>query len=49
MTYQEELLNNLIDALENALRCNLNNPSISNAQKVSEAKHELMRFIKSAK
>ena len=49
MTYQDELLNNLIDALEKALWCNLKNASITNAQKVSGAKHEQMRFIKSAK
>ena len=49
MTYQQELIKNLTDKLEEAIERNLKNPSISNAQKVSEAKHELMRFIKSAK
>ena len=48
MTYQDELLNNLINSLENAVIAHIKHPCILNAQKVANAKHELYKFIKGA-
>lgn len=49
MTYQDQLIKNAVDALENAITQHLKNPCIHNAQKVAEAKHSIMELIKSAK
>lgn len=46
MTYQDELLNNLINLLESAVIAHIKHPCILNAQKVANAKHEIHKFIK---
>lgn len=48
MTYQDELLNNLINSLENTVIAHIKHPCILNAQNVANAKHELYKFIKGA-
>ena len=49
MTYQDELINNLVNALENALMAHFKHPCIISAQNVAKAKHELTAFIKGCK
>ena len=45
MTYQEELIKNLTDELEFAIKRYLNHPCVYNAQLVSNAKHAIMEFM----
>lgn len=45
MTYQDQLIKNLVDNLERAIERKLSHPCITNAQKVAEAKHKLMEFL----
>ncbi len=48
MNYQDQIIKNLVDSLESAIKKNLSNPCIFNAQKVAEAKHEISKFMKGA-
>lgn len=45
MTYQDQLIKDLVNELEKSIERNLASPCIYNAQKVAEAKHKLMEFI----
>lgn len=45
MTYQDQLIKDLVSELEKAIERNLISPCICNAQKVAEAKHKLMEFL----
>lgn len=46
MTYQDELLKNLIDAFEQAIISHEKHPCILSAQKLAQAKHELYKFMR---
>lgn len=46
MTYQDELLKNLINAFEQAIITHSKYPCISNAQKLAQAKHDLHKFMR---
>ena len=48
MTYQDQLIKDLVNELEKAIGRNLTSPCIYNAQKVAEAKHKLMEFLRNA-
>ena len=45
MTHQDELIKNLTDNLEAAIKRHLSHPCIYNAQLVARAKHEIMEFL----
>lgn len=45
MTYQEQIIKDLVNELEKAIERNLTSPCIYNAQKVAESKHKLMEFL----
>lgn len=46
MTYQDELINSLVNELENALMAHFKHPCILNAQKLAQAKHDLYKFMR---
>lgn len=46
MTYQDQLLNNLMRNFELAVLNYSSDKSVLNSQKLAEARHELMRFMK---
>lgn len=48
MTYQEKLLIQKIQLLEQALKLNLTEPSLAHMNLVAKARHELMVFVRGA-
>lgn len=49
MTYQDQLIKQAVDRLEIAIVTHLKQPCIHSAQKIAEAKHDIMELFKNAK
>lgn len=49
MTYQDEIINRLIEAFRLAVINYEHQPNLSNSQHLEKAKHELHEFIRSSK
>lgn len=49
MTYQDEILNQLMRDYETSVINHENSPSLSHAQSLAKARQSLMEFIKDAK